>query len=148
MTYTNLSLAEPSQPTTLTIPSASGLHKSTPVAVQAPITSPKPTHKSADETSAPDETPIRVSMRNRKPRDFLTPKMKGKAYSVFTHTPRKQRVPVTWHYPEKQRVTYLDIRKDRHHRAHGPGNIPTAFRSLYDRYKQRQRHLRNLRVGW
>ncbi len=94
-TYTNLSLAEPSRPATLAVPSASGII-STPVAGQAPINPPEPTPNSADVTCAPDETSKRVSMRNRKPRDFLTPKMKGKAYFVLKHKPRKQRVPISY----------------------------------------------------
>jgi hypothetical protein len=93
-------------------------------------------------------TPKRASLRNHKLRDFLTPKMKGKAYSVLNHKPRKQRMPVTWNYPEKQRVTYRDLQKDRHLRAHGPRTLRSAYRPLYDRYKKRQRQLRNLRVGW
>jgi hypothetical protein len=78
----------PSRPASLAVPASLGVHKPAPsIAVEqpnpierkAPINSPQPTPNSEDVTCAPDDTQKRVSTRNRKPRDFLTPKMKGKA---------------------------------------------------------------------
>jgi hypothetical protein len=50
----------------------------------------------------------RESLRKRKTRDFLQPKLKRKAYSALPHIPRKQWVPVTWIYSEKQRMRMPD----------------------------------------
>jgi hypothetical protein len=95
---------EPSRPASPAVPSSAGVHKpvpqtsvqqTNPVAGQSPINSPQPTPNYQDGTCVPNATQTRVSTRKRKPRDFLTPKMKGKAYSVLNHKPRKQRLPVT-----------------------------------------------------
>jgi hypothetical protein len=92
---------------------------------------------------------LRRSGRKRKAPDYLKPKFKGKVYqaTLSTPIPRKQRVPVIWEYPGKQRVspTALKIRrliqmKDK--------SAPEAYKVMYDRYRQHQRDRRNQRVGW
>jgi hypothetical protein len=68
-----------------------------------------PAPSTAIITTESDDPTRRISFRKRKTRDFLRrPKLKGKAYSAQPHVPRKQRVPITWIYPEKQRVTMPD----------------------------------------
>jgi hypothetical protein len=54
-----------------------------------------PAPSTAIITTESDDPAHRTSIRKRKTRDFLQPKLKGKAYSAQPHIPRKQRVPVT-----------------------------------------------------
>jgi hypothetical protein len=58
---------------------------------------------------------LRRSLRKRKAPDFLRPKFKGKAYTALhtSHLPRKERVPITWAYVGKQRVSQPEVKIQR-----------------------------------
>jgi hypothetical protein len=103
-----------------------------------------PAPSTAIITTESEDPARRTSLRKRKTRDFLQPKLKGKAYSALPHIPRKQRVPVTWIYPEKQRVTMLD--RIRILRALAKTNHDAGAR--YKAFWMGQRLRRNTRVGW
>jgi hypothetical protein len=92
---------------------------------------------------------LRRSQRKRKAPDFLQPKFKGKVYLMHQklHLPKKQRVPVTWECPEKERVSPA-VLKARRLQMLKASSLPDAYRTMFRRYKQNQRDKRNKRVGW
>jgi hypothetical protein len=61
-----------------------------------------PAPSTAIITTESDDPTRRISLRKRKTRGFLQPKLKGKAYSAQPNVLRKQRVPITWIYSENK----------------------------------------------
>ena len=93
---------------------------------------------------------LRRSQRKRTRPDFLKPKFKGKVYLATnaTHIPRKQRVPVVWEYPGKQRVSPTEL-KIRRLSAMTDKSLPRSpYATMFLKYRQLQRDRRNTRVGW
>ncbi len=95
------------------------------------------------------EVGLRRSQRKRKAPDFLKPKFKGKAYLVNQRMqlPKKQRVPMIWEYPEKERVSPTEL-KARRLKGIKEDTLSTTYGQMFRRYRQNQRDKRNERVGW
>jgi hypothetical protein len=93
---------------------------------------------------------LRRSQCKRKAPDFLRPKFKGKAYAILnnTHLPRKQRVPTTWAYPEKQRVSQPEIKRQRLLKMKDTSIDTKPFQGIFWRYREQQRSRRMARAGW
>ena len=76
----------------------------------------------------------RASTRKRVPRDLLRPTHHGKVYATMQDKlRRKQRVPATLVYPEKQRVTQLEHRCGLYSMALNPDAV--AYRQIFHRYQ-------------
>jgi hypothetical protein len=93
---------------------------------------------------------LRRSQRKRKAPDFLKPKFKGKAYAVHNalHYTRKERVPVTWVYLGKERVSQPEVKIRRLVRMKDKSSAAVKYHLTFQRYQQAQRELRNKRLGW
>jgi hypothetical protein len=108
----------------------------------------------------------RKSARRRIPRDRLQPTHHGKVYQackaqnirkkqrVSTHLPGKQRVPITWEYPEKQRVSSPELKVNRKKFAADSSvpfpttTKPAVYHDIYNRYREALKEKRETRVGW
>jgi hypothetical protein len=93
---------------------------------------------------------LRRSLRKRKAPDFLRPKFKGKAYTVFNTNklPRKQRVPITWAYVEKQRVSQPEVKIQRILRMKDKSPAMQSLHSIHWQYREHLRARRASRAGW
>jgi hypothetical protein len=108
----------------------------------------------------------RKSTRTPIPRNRLRPTHHGKVYQVgkaknilkkqrvFTHLPGKQRVPITWEYPEKQRVSVSELKINRKNVLFGSSvpfsatTKPSVYRDIYNRYRQALKAKHDTRIGW
>ena len=109
---------------------------------------------SQPQTTGEAERPVRLniesrrtSTRKRVPRDLLRPTHHGKAYAVKEHDKlrRKQRVPITLTYPEKQRVSQLEHRCGLYSMALDPNAV--AYRRIFHRYQTNVLDKRDRRIG-
>ena len=108
------------------------------------------------ETSQLPTEPRRQSTRKRLPRDLLKPQLHGKTYSALPsqQCPRKQRVPTTLEFPERQRVSQPALKRRRYEFAMGDNtNFPTTltkdqYRKMYSAYRQIMNDKYNTRIGW
>ena len=107
-------------------PAPNMLNRLGPTPEAAPImASRSPTEKTPPIMPDPALDTRRKSTRTPIPRNRLQPTHHGKVYQVgkaknilkkqrvFTHLPGKQRVPITWEYPEKQRVSVSELKINR-----------------------------------
>ncbi len=102
-----------------------------------------PAPSTASITTESEDPARSISLRKRKTRDFLQPELKGKAYSAQPHVPRKQRVLVTWIYPEKQSVTMPDCIRSLRELAKTNHDARARYKAFW---MGRQR--RNTRMEW
>ncbi len=122
------------------------------------LSTPVPNPMAIPPPEDPGTTPpilARRSTRQTVPRDHLKPTHKGKVYLIgaMWRAPRKERVPTTYEYPEKQRVSVRDLQESR--RQFLVGEIPTlantsnvsVYEILYEKYRKWLDGKRNERTG-
>ncbi len=123
------------------------------VAKEAPVLNfpPEP-----NQSKAPPAQANRRSTRQPVPRDLLKPSMRGKVYLLggMSRLRGKERVPVMWEYPTKQRVTVPSIIKDRRrfYAGESPSFATTSdisgYKVLYDKYRAWLQNKCNERIAW
>ena len=140
--------SEPDAP----LPLMPNSHTSTPIASSENLPSPggTPSNVIGHDPQQPIPTTLRRSQRKRKAPDFLTPKFKGKAYCAqdAVHYTKKERVPVTWVYLGKERVSQPEIKVRRLLSMKDKSSDAVVYSVMFRKYRQSQRDLRNQRVGW
>ena len=90
------------------------------------------------------------------PPDLLKPTHHGKVYNATKtwHYPRKERVPVTLEFPEKQRVSQPSITKNRRKFVLDQSvtfkttATPSSYGAMYNRYRAALKQKCNTRIGW
>jgi hypothetical protein len=125
--------------------------ETTPPAITDILPAPRTTqHTSSEEPLQPFPPSLRRSQRKRKAPDFLSPKFKGKAYVVqnAVQYTRKERVPVTWVYLGKERVSQPEVKIRRLLMMKDKSLEATKYQLTFRKYQQSLRELRNNRVGW
>ncbi len=72
--------------------------------------------------SQPDPVPRRQSTQRRVPRDLPKPTHHGEVYAtiITRYFTKKQRMPAILLYPEKERVSVPDLKRQRTQRARQP----------------------------
>ena len=107
-------------------------------------------HRNPTDSQSSPTPALRRSQRKRKAPDFLKPKFHGKAYlaSITSHLTRKQRVPTTWVYLGKERVSQPEIKVRRLLDMKDKSLAAAAYTTMYQKYRAQQRQRRNDRVGW